>query len=452
MSGSTDFPHEQLIDAANQAVFQCDKEYLRTIEVDVLEECLTGLTYEKMAEQLDYSSRYIAGDVAPTLWTKLARASGEEVNKSKLREVLKRLLERKPAQETSLGSKSLSYKPYPGGPVTLKSPFYIQRSEVESHCCQVVLHPGTLIRIRGAKGVGKTSLVNRILQQAEAHQHQTTYIDCQWSSQALLNDLDRLLRWLCLQVGRQLSLDNRLADYWDSELLTSIDNCSQYFEDYLLPSLDQPLVLGIDSVEQIFPYPHVAGDVLRMLRSWHERSKSSPVWEKLRLVITHATEDYVSLDINHSPLTNVGEPIALDLFAVEQVQELANRYELLWQRSEIETLQQRVGGHPYLVHLAIYKAAVEQMSLRTILETSDQETGIYFKHLLRLREELLQSQDLTAAYIEVTNTPTGIELNSLQIYHLQSLGLVELTDNLVFPSCSLYLEYFQRELNRDAIS
>ncbi len=451
MSESADLPHEQFIDAANEAVSQCDKEYLRTIEVDVLEACLAGLTYEKMAEKLDYACRYIAGDVAPTLWKKLSRASGETVNKSNLREVLKRLYEQQSVQETSLISSSL-YKPYPKGPVPFKSQFYIQRSEVESHCCQVVIQPGTLIRIKGTKEVGKTSLVNRILQQAEAHQHQTAYLDVRWSSQTLLQDLDRFVRWICIQIGRQLGQENKLEDYWDEELLTSIDNCSQYFEDYLLPNVEGPLVLGLDSVEQIFPYPDVGGEVLRMLRFWHEKSKNSPVWEKLRLVITHATDDYVSLDINHSPLTNVGEPISLDPFSLAKVQELARRYELQWSTKEIECLQQRVGGHPHLIHLAIYKCAVDQMSLQDVLDTSAQETGIYIDHLRRMREELFQSQDLWAAYCAVVNSQNGVELNSLQIYHLQSLGLVKLEGNLVFPSCSLYQEYFQRECNRDELS
>lgn len=438
---------EQLIDAATEAIFKCDNEYLRTIEVDVLEACLAGLTYEEMAEKLDYSNRYIAGDVAPTLWEKLTRALGEPVNKSKLRVALERLYQRQPSHE-----ELTSYRPYPEGPVPLNSPFYIKRSEVERHCCQIITNPGTLIRIKAAKGMGKTSLVNRILKHAEAHQHQAIYLDFKWASQASIKDLERFIRWFCFQMGRQLGLENKLDHYWDSEVLSDIDNCSQYFEDYLLPNIEDPLVLGLDSVEQIFPYPEVSGDILRMLRSWHEKSKSSAIWEKVRLVITHATEDYVSLDINHSPLTNVGEPITLDAFTVAQVQELAERYALQRHGSEIESLQKRVGGHPYLIHLALYKGAVEQKSFEKILETSDQETGIYFNHFLRLREELLQSQDLTAAYLAIANSPTGIELNSLQIYHLQSLGLVKLKGNLVLPSCSLYQQYFQRELSRDAIA
>lgn len=90
---------EQLINAATEAIFKCDNEYLRTIEVDVLDACLAGLTYEEMAEKLDYSNRYIAGDIAPTLWAKLTRALDEKVSKSNLRVALERLHQRQPSPE-----------------------------------------------------------------------------------------------------------------------------------------------------------------------------------------------------------------------------------------------------------------------------------------------------------------------------------------------------------------
>ena len=37
-----------------------------------------------------------------------------------------------------------------------------------------------------------------------------------------------LPNWFCLMVGRQLELENRLKDYWDTEILGSNDNCTVY--------------------------------------------------------------------------------------------------------------------------------------------------------------------------------------------------------------------------------
>ncbi|WP_299488151.1 AAA-like domain-containing protein [Acaryochloris sp. IP29b_bin.137] len=429
-------PYEELVNAANQAVFRCDNEYLKDIEVDVLELCLEGLTYEKIAEKLGYAPGTIAKDVAHKLFRKLTRATGESVKRSNLREVLRRLYRNLLSFE--------SFKPYPMGPLPLNSPFYLKRSDDERRCCFNITNPGTLIRIRGVRATGKTSLVNRILQYAEAHQHQTAYLDFQWASQALMNDLERFLQWMSLLIGNQLGLENKLDEYWDSDVSIMLA-CNQYFEEYLLPSIEDPLVLGLDSLEEIFPNAELASEVLTMLRFWHEQSKSSVIWEKLRLVITHDTECYVPLNQNYSPF-NVGEPITLDPFLVDQAQELAERYELKWGKAEIRSLCDRVGGHPALIHLAIYIGAVEGMSCQKVLETSDKDNGIFIHQLRRLREELLESEELTAAYRTVVNNPSGIELNSLQIYHLKSLGLIKLEGNLVVPFCSLYKEYFQREL------
>ena len=95
-------------------------------------------------------------------------------------------------------------------------------------------------------------------------------------------------------MSRQLGLENKLDDYWDER--TSINNCSYYFENYLLPNIEPSVVLGLDGLDRIFHSPAVSKEVQAMLRSWHERAKSSESWQKLRLVITHATEVYVTLE------------------------------------------------------------------------------------------------------------------------------------------------------------
>ena len=52
-------------------------------------------------------------------------------------------------------------------------------------------------------------------------------------------------------------------------------------------------------------------------------------------------------------------PSKLSEFTVEQVQDLACRYGLNWSdRDPIEQLMNMVGGHPYLVHLALYHLAI----------------------------------------------------------------------------------------------
>lgn len=157
--------------------------------------------------------------------------------------------------------------------------------------------------------MGKTSLLSRILQQAKELDYLTVPLSFQLADTAVFADLDKFLRWFCASVGRRLRLPNRLNDYWD-EIFGSKDNCTAYFEEYLLSEIDRPLTLGLDEVDCVFQHPEIAADFFGLLRAWHEEAKSRDLWKKLRLVVVHSTEVYIPLNINQSPF-NVGLPIEL---------------------------------------------------------------------------------------------------------------------------------------------
>ena len=92
--------------------------------------------------------------------------------------------------------------------------------------------------------------------------------------------------------------------------------------DEMMTAADSPLVLYLDDVDALFPYPEVYEDFFGLLRSWYEKARSRPNWKKLRLAIAHSTDVYIRLNINRSPF-NVGLAIELPELTREQVQELA---------------------------------------------------------------------------------------------------------------------------------
>jgi hypothetical protein len=187
--------------------------------------------------------------------------------------------------------------------------------------------------------MGKTSLMTRILAHAANQNYQTVYLDLSSVDRAILTNLDKFLRWLCLMVGRQLRLENQLNDYWDTEILGSNDNCTVYFEEYLLAEIDCPVVLGLDEVDRLFPYTEVIEDFLGMLRSWHEKGKISESWKQLRLVMAHSTEVYIPLDMNQSPF-NAGVPVELLEFDVKQIQDLVRLHSLNWNDTQVEEINE----------------------------------------------------------------------------------------------------------------
>jgi len=334
---------------------------------------------------------------------------------------------------------------YPGGSVPLDSPFYVERNGIESLCCQTLEKPAALIRIKAPKLMGKTSLVRRIIAQGTKQNYQGVYLNFGGVNKELLTNLDKLLRWLCSKVSLKLKLDNQVDNAWDTTFLGSNDNCTDYFSDYILSQINSPLVLVLDEVDRLFPYSLVVEDFLGMLRSWHEEGKISEDWKQLRLVLAHSTEVYIPLDYHQSPF-NAGVPVELEEFNQQQIEDLAARHGINSQDSLLAELRTMVGGHPYLLRLAMYDVARGKTTFKDLLESAITEAGIYNYHLRSLLEILREVPDLAQALSRVVNSTVGVELDAMQIYKLHSLGLVQRQNNHVTPRCQLYRDYFRRVL------
>jgi class 3 adenylate cyclase len=334
----------------------------------------------------------------------------------------------------------------PEGQVNLASTFYVERPPIEVRCQEAILQPGALLRIKAPRQMGKTSLMTRVLHYAQKQSYHTVPLSLQLADDRALRDLDHFLKWFCASVGRRLNFPNRLADYWD-DIFGSKDNCTAYFEDYLLPQLDQPLVIGLDEVDFVFQYPEIAADFFVLLRAWHEDAKSRDIWQLLRLVVVYTTEVYMPLDINQSPF-NVGTPVALPEFTAEQIYTVAKRHGLAWDMDDVGQLMALVGGHPYLVRLALYHVARRDITLAGLLQAGGTEAGLYGDHLRRHLWNLEQHPDLLRAMAAVVEAEEPVRLDPTQAFKLHSIGLVHLEGNDVVPRCPLYRHYLRDRLPR----
>ncbi|NJK68434.1 MAG: TIR domain-containing protein [Microcoleus sp. CSU_2_2] len=354
----------------------------------------------------------------------------------------------------------------PQGQVRLDSAFYVHRVPWETQCYKEILQPGTLIRIKAPRQMGKTSLMARILYQAKEKGCRTVPLSFQHADAAAFTNLNELLRWFCTKITRKLRLSHQIDDYW-TDTYGSKDNCTAYFEDCLLPENNAPLVLGLDEVDRVFQYPKIADDFFGLLRAWYEEAgygdSDSELWAKLRLVVVHSTEVYIPLNVNQSPF-NVGLPIELSEFSAEQVADLARRHGLNWHRNLVDKLMKIVGGHPYLVRVALYHIARKiadsfqtvsdlaqeskdlEGSLDELLELAPTEAGVYGDHLRRHLWNLQEHRELGVAFSRVVTANEPVELESVLAFKLHSLGLVQLRGNEVNVRFELYRQYFSDRL------
>ncbi len=450
MNSESEFTWTDAKAVAKQVVFKKTGKHLSDVEMIVLQGSWEGKTYDEIARMCGYTPDYLNKDVGNKLWKKLSDASGEKISKKNLREPLERASkEQQPISANPNAplpaSVLVTDLPFPEGSIPLDSPLYMERDGIESLCYEAIVKPGSLIRIKAPSLMGKTSLMTRILAQVQSQNYRTVYLDLGSVERGILTHLDKFLRWLCLMVGRQLKLESQLKDYWDTDILGSNDNCTVYFEEYLLPAIGCPVVLGLDEVDRVFPYTEVIEDFFGMLRSWHEKGKISQRWKQLRLVMAHSTEVYIPLDINQSPF-NAGVPVELLEFDPKQVKDLARLHQLNWNKPQVEKLMSIVGGHPYLVRLAMYKVSSQQVNLEQLLKAAPTQAGIYSKHLMQHLKTLRQASQLAEALKQVVNSSTPVELDPMDIYDLHSMGLIQRQENHVKPRCKLYRDYFSRVL------
>ncbi len=333
----------------------------------------------------------------------------------------------------------------PQGQVPLDSAFYIERFPIESDCYQTITKSGALIRVKAPRQMGKSSLLSRILHYANQQGYQVAYLNFQSADSEFLGSLDRFLQWFCASISDEMNLENKLADYWKDDCLGSKRKSTNYFQRYLLAECSNPIVLGLDEVDQIFQYPEIATDFFALLRTWHEQGKNMAAWKKLRLAIAHSKEVYIPLNINQSPF-NVGLPIELPELNSAQVQDLVQRHQLNWQESEVQQLMAIVGGNPYLIRVALYEIARQRLSLEQLIELAPTEEGPYYEHLRRHLLNLERDESLLTAFKKVITADQPIQISSSEAFKLRSMGLVKIHGNLVEPLCNLYRDYFRGHL------
>lgn len=431
---------------------------LSDVQEVVFRHCWDGQTYQEIAESSGYDADYIRG-IGSRLWQLLSQATGEKVTKTNFRSVLRQHVQALdlPAiaaegeRSEPVGDRELDF---PRGPVAPDSAYYVERPPIESLGFEAVKQPGGLIRIESSPQMGKTSLMVHLLDMARQQGYKTVVLSLKLAEVKVLVDSRRFLQWVCATAGKSLGLPNRLDEYWD-DIFGSNYNCTDYFESYLLPGVDAPVVLAIDDAEAIFDRPQLAGDVFALLRAWHERAKygdtGSGVWRQLRSIVVYATSVNFPIEAVRSPL-NVGVLLELPEFTLAQVRDLSARLHLYWENRDCDrilgALMALVGGNPYRVKLALYYLSRGEVTLSQLLQWAATDKGIYAFHLQELWRRLQQSPEWLESFRQVVMADGPVSLSGEHAYLLQSMGTIHWRNRGWEPSCHLYRVYFRDRFRR----
>ena len=331
------------------------------------------------------------------------------------------------------------------GAVPLDSRFYIVR-DTDVDFLQAIKRRDSIVLVKGARQMGKTSLLARGLQQARMAGAAVVLTDFQKLNAAHLESIENFFLALSEMIYDQLDVDTEPEDAWSPRRGASI-NFERYIRRVVLKQIGCPLVWAMDEVDRLLTC-QFGSEVFGLFRSWHNERSLDPAspWEHLTLAIVYATEPHLFItDPNQSPF-NVGTKLELKDFTIEQAADLNQRYgSPLNDETEVSRYYRLVGGHPYLVHSGIFEIKRRGLTLAAFEALADEDEGPFGDHLRRILVLLARDPSLTEAVREVLRgkpCPT-----SDSFYRLRSTGLVSgHSAREAALRCPLYEHYLERHL------
>jgi hypothetical protein len=312
---------------------------------------------------------------------------------------------------------------------------------------RALVRQGVTITIKGPRQMGKSSLLMRVIQRAQAAGREAVYLDLQQFDQEVLAEAGRFYIQFCQAIAEQLGLPDGTAEAWaagggNNQLAT------RYVQNQVLKPLNRPLLLAMDEVDRLFEAKY-RSDFFAMLRGWHN-NRASPVplfrpWKQLDLALVTATEPYhLIANLNQSPF-NVGEVIPLDDFSVEQVAELNQRHGAPLAPGPLAQLMALLHGHPYLVRRALYLVAGGQMPVERVLEQANSDYGPFGDHLRYHLFRIVDNKALRAGLRQVIRSNRCDDEKTIRL--LIAAGLARQEAGAVLPRCPLYASYFGEHLD-----
>ena len=329
------------------------------------------------------------------------------------------------------------------GAVQPDSPFYIERA-ADAVVLNQVRGEGTTTIIKGARQMGKSSLLARANAAARAQQRQIFYLDFQLLDDAELESLKLLFQSLAYGIEKAFNTPVKARAFWD-DFLGVKQNLTNFIEHAVLSRADTPVVFLLDEVDRVFDHPY-RDDFFSTLRVWHNRRATQKTWNNLNLVIAHSTDPNLWIqDMSQSPF-NVGRRVELNDFDEAQVATLNERYRSPLQSDrEIQALMDLTGGQPYLVQMALYTLAENNWSLQDLQAVASDERGPFIDHLRWYLWRLQRNEALRQSLKEILNQ--GACEDEVHFQRLRAGGLVKGTSHRAARiRCQLYADYLQGRL------
>jgi hypothetical protein len=330
----------------------------------------------------------------------------------------------------------------PGGAVRLSDTLYIER-DADTSLRKQIIRQGATATIRASRQTGKTSLLIRGLHYAREQGASVAFLDFQAFATDQRTSLDDFLREMAESICDELALDwDTVERAWRGSR-SAPRKLTRFVGKHVLPAFDEQVVLAMDEADCLLKTDFYK-DFFGLLRSWHNRRASRPVWEQLNIVLVISTEPYLLIDdVNQSPF-NVGLRLYLKDFDANQVRDLNRRHGSPISEGDLHQLMALLSGHPYLTRKAFYVLVTEQWTWDDLVHVAAADQGPFGDHLRRQYWLLHDTPDLRSALKEIIRCERCTDEKAF--FRLLRAGLVKGSGDVCKCRCGLYKVYFEDKL------
>lgn len=326
----------------------------------------------------------------------------------------------------------------PTGTLKLEDRYYIQRPADESVGRLATINGETLV-IKGARQMGKSSLLVRYVAASKQAGKRVAFLDFQGMSDAQLTEYPAFLQRVTSVMLRRLELSTDGLPPIESGL-----EVTDLVETRILDRVDEPVLFVFEEVDRLLGRPWQK-DFFAMLREWHNR-RWMDNWAKVDLGLVIATEPYLLVNSENQSPFNVGEVVQLAPFSPGAVTQLNELYGAPLSASQCQELFELTHGQPYLTRVALYRLVSDATTnWRALQTTADSDEGPFADHLKALLM-LLHRAELEEAMREVIKRGRVPGNDRLTYYRLRGAGLVTEEDGRTVPATLLYARFFKKFL------
>lgn len=303
--------------------------------------------------------------------------------------------------------------------------WYLSRPDEETRAIGALRYPGAAVLFQAPELFGKTWLMEHILHQIAERGRIVNLNLRAFASEEVKASFGLFLREFARQILDETSHHPAsekaalLEDAW-SYSNNPIDSLNRLMEREILTSFrpERWLILCIDGADGLGRRPYL-GDFFALLRAWMEEA-TRPPWSALRLLMSLSTSPALLIDNVHQSAFYVAEKIELGDFDGKQLVELSAKHHVAWTEADLAPLIALIGGHPYLVRLALYEASLFGRSISELIDPRSRVFREWLKHCDRI---LRQDAMLYGQFQRVVGDPTAsLDLDAAE--RLRRAGLI----------------------------